>query len=65
MEKLQLLNNSDERTRRINEILEVHVDSHMDPDYESAEEMDDKRAGIYLLELLPLYLLNYKVLECS
>ncbi|WVZ55138.1 hypothetical protein U9M48_005840 [Paspalum notatum var. saurae] len=42
--KLQLLNNSEERSRRINEVLEVHVDSHMDPDYESAEEMDDKKA---------------------
>ncbi|KAJ1299139.1 hypothetical protein BS78_01G508900 [Paspalum vaginatum] len=44
VEKLQLLNNSEERSRRINEVLEVHVDSHMDPDYESAEEMDDKKA---------------------
>ncbi|KAK8446975.1 hypothetical protein SEVIR_9G573700v4 [Setaria viridis] len=44
VEKLQLLNNSEERTRRINEVLEVHVESHMDPDYESAEEMDDKKA---------------------
>ncbi|KAG2544124.1 hypothetical protein PVAP13_9NG789300 [Panicum virgatum] len=44
VEKLQLLNNSEERTRRINEVLEVHVDSHMDPNYESAEEMDDKKA---------------------
>uniref|UniRef100_R7WC09 Zinc finger CCCH domain-containing protein 44 n=1 Tax=Aegilops tauschii TaxID=37682 RepID=R7WC09_AEGTA len=39
-----LLNNSEERARRINEVLEVHIDSHMDPDYESSEEMDDKRA---------------------
>ncbi|PVH33359.1 hypothetical protein PAHAL_9G634700 [Panicum hallii] len=44
VEKLQLLNNSEERTRRINEVLEVHVDSHMDPNYESAEERDDKKA---------------------
>uniref|UniRef100_A0A453JDQ7 Zinc finger CCCH domain-containing protein 44 n=1 Tax=Aegilops tauschii subsp. strangulata TaxID=200361 RepID=A0A453JDQ7_AEGTS len=44
VEKLQLLNNSEERARRINEVLEVHIDSHMDPDYESSEEMDDKRA---------------------
>ncbi|EMS45712.1 Zinc finger CCCH domain-containing protein 20 [Triticum urartu] len=39
-----LLNNSEERARRINEVLEVHIDSHMNPDYESSEEMDDKRA---------------------
>jgi len=58
VEKLQLLNNSEERARRINEVLEVHIDSHMDPDYESSEEMDDKRAGIYLLEILVLYLLD-------
>ncbi|CAN6285988.1 unnamed protein product [Urochloa humidicola] len=44
VEKLQLLNNSEERNRRINEVLEVHADSHMDPNYESAEEMDDKKA---------------------
>ncbi|KAL5653555.1 hypothetical protein ACJX0J_039013, partial [Zea mays] len=43
VEKLQLLNDSEERTRRINEVLEVHVDSHMDPNYESAEETDEKR----------------------
>ncbi|OEL16106.1 Zinc finger CCCH domain-containing protein 44 [Dichanthelium oligosanthes] len=42
-EKLQLLNSSEERTRRIHEVLEVHVDSHMDPNYESAEEKDDKK----------------------
>lgn len=55
VEKLQLLNNSEERTRRINEVLEVHVDSHMDPNYESAEEMDDKKAGIYLPEMSMFY----------
>ena len=48
MEKLQLLNNSEERARRINEVLEVHVDPHMDPNYESAEEMDDKKSGMYI-----------------
>ncbi|KAL5678989.1 hypothetical protein ACJX0J_005374, partial [Zea mays] len=42
VEKLQLLNDSEERTRRIIEILELHVDSHMDPNYESAEETDEK-----------------------
>ncbi|KAL6847617.1 hypothetical protein ACP4OV_022643 [Aristida adscensionis] len=44
VEKLQLLDNSEERSRRINEVLEVHIDSHMDPDYVSAEETDDKKA---------------------
>ncbi|XP_062209593.1 zinc finger CCCH domain-containing protein 19-like isoform X2 [Phragmites australis] len=44
VEKLKLLNNSEERTRRINEVPEVHVDSHMDPNYESDEEMDDQKA---------------------
>jgi hypothetical protein len=47
VEKLQLLNDSEERTRRINEVLEVHVDPHMDPNYESAEEMNDKKFGMY------------------
>jgi hypothetical protein len=27
----------------------------MDPDYESAEEMDDQKAGIYLHKLLMLF----------
>ncbi|CAL4920371.1 unnamed protein product [Urochloa decumbens] len=44
VEKLQLLDNSEERNRRISEVLEVHADPHMDPNYESAEEMDDKKA---------------------
>ncbi|KAL6660267.1 hypothetical protein ACP70R_002389 [Stipagrostis hirtigluma subsp. patula] len=44
VEKLQLLNNPEERTCKINEALEVHVDSRMDPTYESAEETDDKKA---------------------
>ncbi|CAM0870963.1 unnamed protein product [Alopecurus aequalis] len=44
VEKLQLLNTSEERTRIMNEVLQVHVDSHMDPEYDSAEEMDDKPA---------------------
>ncbi|KAM0926485.1 hypothetical protein ACQ4PT_003541 [Festuca glaucescens] len=44
VEKLELLNTSEERTRIMNELLEVHVDSHMDPEYDSAEEMEDKPA---------------------
>ncbi|KAM0873485.1 hypothetical protein ACQ4PT_038041 [Festuca glaucescens] len=44
VEKLELLNTSEERTRIMNEVLEVHVDSHMDPEYDSAEEMEDKPA---------------------
>jgi hypothetical protein len=42
---LQLLNAPEERERRINEIPEVHVDPHMDPNYESAEEWNDKTTG--------------------
>ncbi|KAJ1294859.1 hypothetical protein BS78_01G178700 [Paspalum vaginatum] len=44
VEKLQLLNDPEEKARRINEIPEVHVDPHMAPDYESAEEQDYKKA---------------------
>ena len=32
----------------------MHVDSHMDPNYESAEETDEKRTGIYLPVMLML-----------
>jgi chromatin remodeling complex protein RSC6 len=42
VEKLQLLNTPEERSRRINEVPEVHIDSHMAPNYESAEEWNDK-----------------------
>jgi hypothetical protein len=51
VEKLQLLNHSEERTRRINEVLEVHVDPHMDPNYESSEEINDKKSGMSFLLL--------------
>uniref|UniRef100_A0A1D1XLK7 Zinc finger CCCH domain-containing protein 19 n=2 Tax=Anthurium amnicola TaxID=1678845 RepID=A0A1D1XLK7_9ARAE len=45
VEKLQLLNSPEERSRRLNDIPEVHVDPNMDPNYESAEEelVDKKR----------------------
>ena len=33
----------------------MHVDSHMDPNYESAEETDEKRTGIYLPVMLMLH----------
>ncbi|KAF0932875.1 hypothetical protein E2562_012195 [Oryza meyeriana var. granulata] len=39
-----LLNTPEERARRINEVLDMHVDSHMDPDYESAEDFGNKKA---------------------
>ncbi|XP_006650969.3 uncharacterized protein LOC102711416 [Oryza brachyantha] len=45
VEKLQLLNTPEERARKINEVLDVHVDSHMDPDYESAEEFGSKKTA--------------------
>ncbi|CAN6317874.1 unnamed protein product [Urochloa humidicola] len=43
VEKLQLLDTPEEKARRINEVPEVHVDPHMAPDYESAEEQDYKK----------------------
>jgi hypothetical protein len=46
VEKLQLLNDSEERTRRINEVLEVHVDPQMDPNYEYSEEINVKKSGM-------------------
>ncbi|KAF5177710.1 Zinc finger ccch domain-containing protein [Thalictrum thalictroides] len=44
VEKLQLLNTKEERTRRLEEIPEVHADPNMDPNYESEEdeEQDDR-----------------------
>jgi hypothetical protein len=45
VEKLQLLNTPEEKERMINEVPEVHVDSRMDPSYESAEEPEYKKAG--------------------
>lgn len=44
VEKLQLLGTPEERARIINEDPEVHVDPCMSPDYESAEELDVKKA---------------------
>uniref|UniRef100_A0A0D9VNK0 Uncharacterized protein n=1 Tax=Leersia perrieri TaxID=77586 RepID=A0A0D9VNK0_9ORYZ len=41
-----LINTPEERTRRINEVLDVHVDSHMDPDYESTEEFGNVERNI-------------------
>lgn len=35
--------------RRLKEVPEIHADPHMDPDYESAEEEDDKKGGTLLL----------------
>jgi hypothetical protein len=59
VEKLQLLNDSEERTRRINEVLEVRVDPHMDPNYESAEETNDKKSGMYSFLFPPTLMLSY------
>ncbi|VAH05149.1 unnamed protein product [Triticum turgidum subsp. durum] len=42
VEKLQLLNTPEEIARKINEVPEVHVDPHMAPTYESAEEWNDE-----------------------
>lgn len=46
---MQLLGTPEERARIINEDPEVHVDPCMSPDYESAEELDVKKAGISCL----------------
>ncbi|PIA57131.1 hypothetical protein AQUCO_00600099v1 [Aquilegia coerulea] len=44
VEKLQLLNTKEERSRRLEEIPEVHADPNMDPNYESEEdEEQDER----------------------
>nr|XP_040259090.1 zinc finger CCCH domain-containing protein 19 isoform X2 [Aegilops tauschii subsp. strangulata] len=42
VEKLQLLNTPEEIARKINEVPEVHVEPHMAPTYESAEEWNDE-----------------------
>ncbi|KAJ4964357.1 hypothetical protein NE237_024296 [Protea cynaroides] len=48
--KLQLLNTPEERSRRVQEILEVHADPNMDPSHESDDnegEPDDNRRDNY------------------
>ncbi|KAK1297122.1 Zinc finger CCCH domain-containing protein 19 [Acorus calamus] len=48
VEKLQLLSSPEERSRRLNELPEVHSDPNMDPTHESADEdedNDDKKRG--------------------
>ncbi|ONK55254.1 uncharacterized protein A4U43_UnF5820, partial [Asparagus officinalis] len=48
-EKLQLLNSTEERNRRLNEVPKIHSDPKMDPDHESAdeEESDDKKQDVF------------------
>lgn len=41
VEKLELLNTTEERFRRLEEIPEVHADPNMDPNYESEEDEDE------------------------
>lgn len=41
-----MLGTPEERQRRLGEVPEIHVDSHMDPTYESPEEAEDKKEGI-------------------
>ncbi|KAK8965541.1 Zinc finger CCCH domain-containing protein 19 [Platanthera guangdongensis] len=43
VEKLQLLNNPDERRRRLIEAPQIHADPKMDPEYESLEEAEDDK----------------------
>lgn len=59
VEKLQLLKTPEERQRRLEETLEIHVDPNMDPSYESEEdegEGDDKKQGRIQLLVKFLYL---------
>ncbi|XP_077220015.1 uncharacterized protein LOC143854114 [Tasmannia lanceolata] len=51
VEKLQLLNTPEERSRRLHELPEVHADPNMDPSHESDEEEvdpDDKKRDNYM-----------------
>ncbi|XP_058098718.1 zinc finger CCCH domain-containing protein 19-like isoform X2 [Magnolia sinica] len=51
VEKIQLLNTPEERSRRLQELPEVHADPNMDPGYESdehEEELDDKKQDNYM-----------------
>ncbi|KAJ4967244.1 hypothetical protein NE237_019093 [Protea cynaroides] len=51
VEKLQLLNTPEERSRRLQEVPEVHADPKMDPNHESddeEEEHDDNRRDNYV-----------------
>ncbi|KAK1303244.1 Zinc finger CCCH domain-containing protein 19 [Acorus calamus] len=51
VEKLQLLCTPEERSRRLNEIPDVHSDPNMDPNHESADEdedTDDKKRESYM-----------------
>ncbi|XP_043708182.1 zinc finger CCCH domain-containing protein 19-like isoform X2 [Telopea speciosissima] len=50
VEKLQLLNTPEERSRRLQEVPEVHTDPNMDPSHESDEEgeNDDSRRDNYV-----------------
>lgn len=43
VEKLQVLNNPEERRRRLNEVPRIHADPKMDPEYESLEEAEDDK----------------------
>ncbi|KAL0904284.1 hypothetical protein M5K25_026374 [Dendrobium thyrsiflorum] len=47
VEKLQLLNNLEERRRRLTEIPQIHADPKMDPEYESSEEGEDDKNQDY------------------
>ncbi|KAK9164291.1 hypothetical protein Syun_005193 [Stephania yunnanensis] len=50
VEKLELLNKTEERQRRLQEIPEVHDDPNMDPNHESEEdegEQDDKKQDYF------------------
>ena len=70
VEKLQLLDTPEEKAHMINEVPEVHVDPHMAPNYESAEEQDYKKAGtkstwtVPILEWCALVILNFCKFAC-
>ncbi|KAG6510576.1 hypothetical protein ZIOFF_028601 [Zingiber officinale] len=54
IEKLQILDTTEEHQRRLSEIPEIHVDLHMDPTYESPEETDDKKEDSFNRSNVPL-----------
>lgn len=49
MEKLELLNSPEERKRRLEEVPIVHADPNMDPTYDNAGEVVEKKQGLFYL----------------
>lgn len=70
MEKLQLLNTPEEKERLLKAPFDIDADPHMDPDYESDEEVpvDDGQGHLVLpfifLFIKPLMLIFLKLESC-